>query len=464
MLAELIEKRARLHEQAQGIVNKAVEEKREMTAEEDAQFDAIHADIDKMRGTIDRMERQAAATAELERGNGRVTTPNVPATRHAPDPNGHPSYPAGYLPPAPARAAVIQTTNDEKLEAMRAWFLAGSDARPTIRPETAELARRIGWDINSKMMTFQLAARAPRSLAVLDAMEERAQATTPGASGGFTIPQETMGALERALLAFGGMRQVATVFRTDTGADMPIPTMNDTAQKGVILGENQQVANQDIAFGQLILQAFKYSSKLVLVSVEFLQDNAVNFAGFIGDALGQRIARIHNDHFTVGTGTGQPNGIVNAAVLGKTGTTGQTTSIIWDDLVDLEHAVDPSYRTGARFMFHDSSLKALKKIKNATTQQPLWLPGLASGAPDTILGYPYTVNQSMAVMAANAKSILFGQLSKYLIRDTRDITLLRLDERYADFHQVAFLAFSRNDGDLLDAGTHPVAYYANSAT
>jgi HK97 family phage major capsid protein len=92
------------------------------------------------------------------------------------------------------------------------------------------------------------------------------------------------------------------------------------------------------------------------------------------------------------------------------------------------------------------------------------VPGLAVSNPDTILGYPFVINQHMAVMAANAKSVLFGQLSKYLIRDTAQITLLRLDERFADFHQVAFLAFSRHDGDLLDAGTHPVAYYANSAT
>ena len=73
------------------------------------------------------------------------------------------------------------------------------------------------------------------------------------------------------------------------------------------------------------------------------------------------------------------------------------------------------------------------------------------------------INNDVAVMAANAKSILFGALDKYLIRDTAGITLLRLDERFADFHQVAFLAFSRHDGDLLNAGTNPVKHYANSA-
>ena len=119
-------------------------------------------------------------------------------------------------------------------------------------------------------------------------------------------------------------------------------------------------------------------------------------------------------------------------------------------------------------MFADSTLKALKKIKipqfsGDTNGMPLWQPGLVQGQPDRILGYPFVINQDVAAMAASAKAIVFGDLSKYLIRDVRDVTLLRLDERYAENHQVAFLAFSRHDGDLLDAGTDPVKLFVNPA-
>jgi HK97 family phage major capsid protein len=105
----------------------------------------------------------------------------------------------------------------------------------------------------------------------------------------------------------------------------------------------------------------------------------------------------------------------------------------------------------------------LKKVKilqysGDTMGMPLWQPGLTVGQPDMIMGYQYVINQSMTTPATGVKSILFGDFSKYLIRDVRDITLLRLDERYADAHQVGFLAFSRSDGDLLDAGTNPVKY------
>jgi HK97 family phage major capsid protein len=92
------------------------------------------------------------------------------------------------------------------------------------------------------------------------------------------------------------------------------------------------------------------------------------------------------------------------------------------------------------------------------TGAPLWQPSMQLGAPDTIMGFPYTINQAMAAPASGAKSLIFGDLSKYLIRDVRDIVIQRLDERFAEYHQVAFLAFSRHDGDLLDAGTDPVKW------
>jgi len=452
MLRDLIDKRARLYEQANGVLRKAGDEKREMTTEEVSQFDLLHEEMDKLGVTITRLERQATVEAELQRSTGRQADPGRP----------------GAMVPArddPPRAApVIETTEADRLEALRTWLLAASDQRPRLTQHQIDIARRVGCDINVRQVEFILPDRAVRRLGDADQWETRPpQATTPGAVGGYTIPDETMRALERALLEFGGMRQVSTIIRTDTGADMPIPTNNDTMNEGHILGENLQVEIRELTFNQLVLQSYKYSARMVLVSVELMQDNAVNLAGILGGILGERIGRITNRHFTTGTGTAEPMGILTAASQGVVATTGGATSATYDNFVDLEHSVDPAYRTGARFMFHDSTLKTIKKLKD-TTGRPLWVPGMAFNSPDTIFGYPFTVNQSMPVLGANAKSILFGQLTKYLIRDVRGVTLLRLDERFADFHQVAFLAFARYDGDLLDAGTHPVKYFQNSAT
>lgn len=293
-----------------------------------------------------------------------------------------------------------------------------------------------------------------------------AMSTTTPAEGGHTVPTVVATEILDALRAYGAMRNVATVIRTAGGNPMNYPTSDGTAEVGEIIAENQTATELDLTFGVVTLTTFKYSSRVVPVPFELLQDTAVDLEGYIRARLVERLGRITENHFTSGTGSGQPWGIVTRATLGKTGANGQTTSIVYDDLVDLEHSVDPAYRRNARFMLADSSVRILKRMKDADNR-PIWLPGydagLAGGAPQTILGYPYVVNQAMAAMAANARSVLFGDLSRYVIRDVMDVTMFRFtDSPYTIKGQVAFLAWMRSTGNLLD--TAAVKCYANSAT
>jgi HK97 family phage major capsid protein len=113
-------------------------------------------------------------------------------------------------------------------------------------------------------------------------------------------------------------------------------------------------------------------------------------------------------------------------------------------------------------MFADSTLKAIKLLVDGNGR-PLWQPGVSAGignkAPDTILGYEYVINQDMPVLPASGTAnnfMLFGDFSKYVIRSVKQLSVLRLDERYADYGQVAFIGFARYDGNVIDAGTHPI--------
>jgi len=309
--------------------------------------------------------------------------------------------------------------------------------------------------------------------------EQRDLGVATGGVGGYLVPQAFYDRLIRAQKWVGGVRLAAYIFQTDSGAVMPVPQDNDTTNVGELLAENTVATIQDTTLGSKNLSAYMYSSKIVKVGLALIQDSAFDIDAWLAKKLGIRLARIQNQHFTTGTGTGQPQGVVTGATLGKTGLVGQTLSLIYDDIVDLEHSVDPAYRSGGPlktdfaddagqtpntlWMFNDSTLKALKKIKDSQNR-PLWQPGFAMREPDTIFGYGYVINQDMATMAANAKSVLFGDFSNYFIREVTGVTILRLTERYADFLQVGFLAFQRADGALIDAGTHPIAYYANSAT
>lgn len=279
--------------------------------------------------------------------------------------------------------------------------------------------------------------------------------------GGYAVPEGFVSEVEVAMLEFGGMREVSTIRRTATGNDLPWPTINDANQEGELVGENAPVSQQAVVFGNVMLNAYKYSSKTVLMSLEFMQDEEVGFVQTeLARLLGDRLGRIINRHTTVGTGTAQPNGIVTAAAEGLVGSLG--TGITYDELVDLEHSVDPAYRNGSRYMFHDDSLAVLRKLVDLDGR-PLWQNNAREGAPDTINGRPYTINQHMAPMAIDAKSIVYGALTKYIIRQVMDMTLFRLGEKYIEDGQIGFLAFARADGELLDAGTDPVKYFQNAA-
>jgi HK97 family phage major capsid protein len=441
---ELSEKRQRLSVQLRELVDKAHAEKREFTAEENEVFERLHKEDTSLRASIERISKVEAIEKELGESRGRQSDSPPPFRE---DGRKHQSQEQEYM---------------SGLEGFRTWLLAGSTRRRTITPEQIAHARSVGFDPNQRDIELLMPMEVPHSINEAKAMQYRAMGVSTGPGGLFGVPNELMRPLEVALLTFGGMRQVATIIRTDTGATLPIPMTNDTTNVGEIVAENTTVTSQDLALTQLNLGAFKYSSKMVLVSIELMQDNAINLASFLGEALGTRIGRITNNHFTTGTSGAQPVGIVTAATAGKTSATSQQNTILVDDLIDLEHSVDPAYRASAKFMMHDSTLKAIKKLKD-TSGRPLFLPGISSSAPDTILGYPFVINQSMGVLGTTIKSILFGALDKYLIRDVRGIELLRLDERFAEFGQVAFLAFARFDGNLLNAGTNPVKYFINAA-
>jgi HK97 family phage major capsid protein len=295
-----------------------------------------------------------------------------------------------------------------------------------------------------------------------------AMSTTTTTEGGYTVPAEIQAMVVDALKAFGGMREVSNIISTAGGNSLSWPTSDGTAEVGEIVAENAAASGADITFGTVAVNPYKYSSKKIALPWELIQDSAIDVVSFVTDRLATRLARITNTHYTVGTGTGQPWGVVARASSGKVGTTGQTLTVVYDDLVDLIHSVNSAYRSrGSRFMLRDSSVAVIRKLKD-TTGRPIWNPGdmegIADGIPATIAGYAYTVNDDVAAMAANAKSILFGDFSQFVIRDVSGSTSIRRfdDSAFALNGQVGFCGWLRTGSNLLDTGA--VKYYANSAT
>jgi HK97 family phage major capsid protein len=291
-------------------------------------------------------------------------------------------------------------------------------------------------------------------------------------AGGYTVPPGLLRRLTVALKRSSAMYRAATVVTTTTGEPTSWPTSDDTSNVGAILAENTAATAQDVTFGSKTLSAFMYTSKPVRVSFQLVQDSAFDLDGFLARVLGARIARAANPHFTTGTGGGtQPVGLIPNATVGVTLPTGNTTTLTYDGLVDLIGSVNEEYLVGADelggepaegftgFMLSSAALKAARKVKDTANA-----PVVTEGSPVRILGWPVIVNPDMAVPAANAKSVAFGNFgAAYVVRRcTQEAVLLKLEERYADALQIGYQSYYRLDGNTDDLAA--VRVLVHSAT
>lgn len=412
-ILELKEQRNQLSEETNRIVAAGI-----TNTETDAKVDTMHADWVALGKQIERLERAAAMDAEMRA--------------------------VKQLPSSP--------------------IVAGSEDESAVNPLAARLASKEYKSAYSKYSRRGMSALNVEERAQLNTglAEARTQSGATPASGGYLVPVDLADSIEVALKYFGGMRQVATILRTASGAVLNYPTNNDTTNVGAILSGT--AAEQDLTFGNVPFGAYTYTTKQIPVQNELLEDSAFDLDAFIRSAFVNRVGRIQNTHFTVGTGTAQPTGVVTAATAGITAAVGGATSLTYNNFVDITHSVDVAYRPGAKFMFNDLTLAAARKIVD-TLGRPLLGMGLNGGDPDAILGYKFVINNDVAPIAASAKSILFGDFSKFMIRDVANsLSIMRLSELGALSNTTIFVGFVRADSNLIDAGTGPVKYFTQSAT
>lgn len=423
-----------------------------------SEFDAYENEFEQMGDEISRAERMAERRAKFSEPSDDLGERSTPSS-----------------------ADEGEITDEDRALAFQGWTRrkVGEDVTGRQR----EAAEKIGQRLDAPMYDLRLisdydrierAHRKARSegkpfeCRVMGVNESE----TP-AEGKELVPEGFSNRLEDALLSYGNFRQAASVMRTDTGNDIPYPTSNDTGNQGEYVAEASDVSGTatDVPISSITLEAHKVSSKMVKLSSELLTDSAFNMAQFVGGKIGERIGRISNAKFTTGSGTNVPYGIVTELAAGSSGseyiTSDSSTSITPGDIDDLVHSVDPAYRNmGCSFMMNDAVYKTLKSEQEDSKTIKLWAGNqwthTENGVP--YLGpYPVIINQDMSSSVTSGdNTILFGQLSKYMIREVNTMRIRVLEERYAENDEVAYIAFMRNDGHLLDAGTHPVVLLQQS--
>ncbi len=260
--------------------------------------------------------------------------------------------------------------------------------------------------------------------------------------GGYLVPDEYEQRLIDALQEQNFFRQLATVITTSSG-DRNIPVVSGHGE-AAWMDENGLYTESDDTFGLISLGAYKLGTA-IKVSDELLNDSVFDLEGYIATEFTRRIGAKEEEAFLVGDGKKKPTGVFVSA---ENSVTTSGTSITFDDVMDLYHSLRVPYRKNAVWLLNDTTVKALRKVKDGNGNY-IWQPSVQAGEPDTILNRPYYTSSFVPDLAVGNKIMAFGDFSYYWIADRQGRSFKRLNELYAANGQVGFLASQRVDGKLI---------------
>ncbi|MDR2309299.1 MAG: phage major capsid protein [Paucimonas sp.] len=335
---------------------------------------------------------------------------------------------------------------EEELRAQDQSFVENLDRdRPNNAPQNeADTEQRSAWDnwVRGGMEGLNAEQRSM-------VLQMRAQGTNPSEAGGFTVPTTLQARVIESLVTYGGIASVCQLLQTDNGAPIAWATSNGGEEEGELIGENKAAGEKDVEFGIGTLGSHTISSKIIRVSEQLLQDSCIDMEAFLAGRIGKRVSRTRNRLIVQGTGAGetadtpaQPKGLEYSTPQGAM--TAKATTFTWQEVNSLIHSIDPAYRAATKFRlaFNDKTLQAMEEMVDANNR-PLWLPGIDSDRPATILKHQYVIDQAIADIGAGKKFMYAGDFNELVLRAVRSLTLKRLVERYAEYGQVGFLAFVR---------------------
>ena len=333
----------------------------------------------------------------------------------------------------------------EKQEALDRELSKPLNTPLTNRPQTLGMESKTGRASSEYKNAFWNAMRT-RAGEGLEPVIRNALQVGTDTEGGYLVPDEFERTLIEALTEENIFRSLAKVITTSSG-DRKIPVV---ASKGTAawIDEEGTITDTDDAFNQVSIGAYKLAT-MIKVSEELLNDSVFNLEAYIAKEFGRRIGNKEEEAFFIGDGSGKPTGLLAATGGAQLGVTAASaTAITVDEVLDLFYALKAPYRKKAVFIMNDSTVKAIRKLKDGQGQY-LWQPSLQAGTPDTILNRPIYTSAYLPTIASAAKSIIFGDLGYYWVADRQGRVFKRLNELYAVTGQVGFVATQRVDGKLI---------------
>lgn len=403
----LSEKRANIWEQAKGLLDHATAEKRELSAEEQASYDKMTADLGDLRSRIDKFVSDEEAAKASEESLRKLA--DIPADEE-------------------------RTSEPKENEELRK-FLKGERREYEVKATPEEVR----------------------------AIQNRSLVKGTNTAGGYTVPTNFYSKLWAHLIQTANLINAgATVLTTDNGDSLQIPTTT-AHSTAALVAEAGTIASSDPAFTQRTLGAYKYGV-LIQVARELLDDTGIDLEGYLSMQAGRAVGNALGADLVTGNGSNKPTGITASTTLGVTGSTGVAGAFTFDNIIDLFYSVIPQYRQAgsAGWLMNDTSVGAARKLKDGQGRY-LWEPSLQVGAPDTLLNKPVFTDPNVDSVGVSKKPVLFGDMAAYFVRVVNGIRFEQSLDFAFNTDLVTFRCLVRGDGILVDQ-TGAVKHFAGAAT
>jgi HK97 family phage major capsid protein len=284
---------------------------------------------------------------------------------------------------------------------------------------------------------------------------------TTGA-GGFAIPREIDDKIEKSLVAISPIRAIANVVKVGSSNYRKLITSGGTPS-GWVGFEAARPETATPSFSEIIPASGELYANPA-ASQHMLDDAMFDVESWLANEIATEFTRAEGFAFVKGNGTSQPLGFLNSPTAATvdsarpmgtlqflaTGAAGAFPATNpADKLIDLVQTLRQPYRQGAVFVMNSSTAATIRKFKTADGAF-IWQPGLVSGQPASLLGYPVIEAEDMPDVAANSLSVAFGNFKAgYVIAERNATSILR--DPYTHKPYVHFYATKRVGGQVVNS-------------
>jgi len=284
------------------------------------------------------------------------------------------------------------------------------------------------------------------------AKEAKALALGDDTLGGFLAPPEYVQEIIKGVQLISPFRDLARV-RPTTRRSVQLPVRSGVFAAQWIGETSTRTETTGLTYSLEEVPTYEMYAEII-VSEQDLEDSAFDLEGEIRDNAMEQFAKAEGAAFINGDSQKKPEGIstntnVQSVLSGAAGLIAGAAGNTGGPIITLAYSLKSDYVPGAAFLMRREVQGAVRQLTDSQGRY-LWEPNLQVGQPATLLGIPIREMPDLPLQGASNFPIFLGNFKRgYTIVDRVDVVVKRLNEKYAEQGQIAFIVRKRVGGQVV---------------